>query len=255
MLTADASALVTGGASGLGRATVRRLHASGAGVTVFDLPSAAPYAEALIGELGDRIVFAPGDVTRWEDVERAVAIADSIAPLRIAVTAAGIAPARTLVGASAEDLAKHLESVIAVNLLGTLLVVASCARAMARRELVGEERGVIICTASIAAFDGQIGQVAYAASKAGVAGMTLPAARELARNAIRVMTIAPGIFDTPMLGGVSDKARESVSAQVPHPARLGSPDEYAALVMHVIENPMLNGEVVRLDGAIRMGPR
>jgi NAD(P)-dependent dehydrogenase (short-subunit alcohol dehydrogenase family) len=249
------SAVVTGGASGLGRAATVRLHAAGAKVVILDLDRSAKQAEALVQELGKDAVFVPGDVTNWEDVAAAVAAATELAPLRIAVAAAGIAPVGRMVGGTTADLAAHWNSTIAVNLLGTFTVLATTANAMAETELHDGERGVVVCTASIAAYEGQIGQVAYSASKAGVAGMTLPAARELAKHAIRVMSVAPGLFDTPMMANVSEAARASVAAQVPHPARLGSPEEYAALVQHIVENPMLNGEVIRLDGAIRMGPR
>ncbi|MDX6287047.1 MAG: hypothetical protein QOG53_2532 [Frankiales bacterium] len=255
MQISGGSAVVTGGASGLGRAAVERLHAAGAKVVIVDLERSAPQAELVVKELGKDVVFVPGDVTNWEDVAAAVAAATELAPLRIAVAAAGIAPVGRLVGGSAADLESHWNATIAVNLLGTFTVLAKAAQAMADTHPQDGERGVIVCTASIAAFEGQIGQVAYSASKAGVAGMTLPAARELARHAIRVMSIAPGLFDTPMMANVSEEARASVAAQVPHPARLGFPEEYAALVQHIVENPMLNGEVIRLDGAIRMGPR
>ena len=248
------SALVSGGASGLGAATARRLCAAGARVTILDLPRSAEQAAALVAELGESATYVPGDVTEWDDVGRAVAVAADHGPLRVAVAAAGIAPTGRMT-AGGEEAQQHFRRALEVNLVGTFTVIARAADAMAALDPVGEERGVLVCTASIAAFDGQIGQVAYAASKAGVAGMTLPAARELARDRIRVVTIAPGLFETPMFAGVSDAVRESVAAQVPHPSRLGFPDEYAALVQHAVENAMLNGEVIRLDGAIRMGPR
>jgi NAD(P)-dependent dehydrogenase (short-subunit alcohol dehydrogenase family) len=251
---AGISALVSGGASGLGAATTRRLCAAGARVTILDLPRAAEQAAALIADLEDRATYVPGDVTEWDDVGRAVDAAADRGALRAVVAAAGIAPTGRMT-AGGQEAQQQFRRALEVNLVGTFTVIARAAAAMAALDPVGEERGVLVCTASIAAFDGQIGQAAYAASKAGVAGMTLPAARELARDRIRVVTIAPGLFETPMFAGVSDAVRESVAAQVPHPSRLGSPDEYAALVQHAIENAMLNGEVIRLDGAIRMGPR
>lgn len=254
MKVTGCSAVVSGGASGLGAATVRRLHAAGARVVVLDLPRAGEQADALVTQLGEGAAYVPGDVTRWDDVGQAVSAAGEMGPLRLAVAAAGIAPTGRIT-AGGEEAQRHFTRTLEVNLVGTFVLLSQAAAAMATLEPVGEERGVVVCTASIAAFDGQIGQVAYAASKAGVAGMTLPAARELARDRIRVVTIAPGLFETPMFAGVEESVRQSVARQVPHPSRLGAPDEYAALVQHAVENAMLNGEVVRLDGAIRMGPR
>jgi NAD(P)-dependent dehydrogenase (short-subunit alcohol dehydrogenase family) len=246
-----AGALVAGGASGLGAATARRLHAEGAAVTVADIDTAR--GEALASELGERARFAPCDVTDADAVEAAVAGAG---PLRIAVACAGIGWAERTASRRGPHAVAPFHRVIAINLLGTFHVLRAAASTMRENEPDdGGERGVIVTTASIAAYDGQIGQIAYAASKGGVVGMTLPAARDLAGDGIRVCTIAPGLFDTPLLAGLPADAREALGAQVPHPSRLGDPAEYAALAAHIVENPMLNGEVVRLDGALRMPPR
>ncbi|HEY7076666.1 MAG TPA: SDR family NAD(P)-dependent oxidoreductase [Solirubrobacteraceae bacterium] len=244
-----AHALVAGGASGLGAATARRLAAGGAHVTIADLN--AERGEALAEELGG--AFAATDVTDGEQVQAAVAAVDG---LRISVCCAGIGWAEKVAGRRGAHALQPFEKVIAVNLIGTFNVLRCAAAAMVGNEPdEGGERGVCVQTASIAAFDGQIGQIAYSASKGGIVGMTLPAARDLAQAGIRVCTIAPGIFDTPLLGELSDDIRESLAAAIPHPSRLGSPDEYAALAAHIVENPMLNGEVIRLDGALRMAPR
>lgn len=252
-----ASALVTGGASGLGRATARRLYAAGASVVLVDLPSSGGLAFA--AELGDNARFVPGDVTDPEQVAAAVEAAMAAGPLRVAVNCAGIATPGKVLGRNGVLPLDDFARVIQVNLIGTFNVCRLAAQAMAETEPVESgstrERGVIINTASVAAFDGQIGQPAYAASKGGVAAMTLPLARELARHLIRVVTIAPGIFETPMMAGLPQDAQDSLASQVPHPSRLGRPDEYASLAAHIIENQMLNGETIRLDGAIRMGPR
>jgi len=245
-----ARALVTGGASGLGAATARRLHAGGATVTIADLDREA--GAALAAELGERAAFVACDVTNTAQVEAAVG-----APgLRISISCAGIGYAeRTLSRLGPHDL-EAFARVVAVNLVGTFNVLRLAAQAMAGNDLdAGGERGVIVNTASIAAFEGQIGQAAYAVSKGGVAGLTLPAARDLAGLGIRVVAIAPGLFDTPLLAGLPAAARSAMGERVPHPSRLGRPDEYAALAAHVVENPMLNGEVIRLDGALRMPPR
>jgi NAD(P)-dependent dehydrogenase (short-subunit alcohol dehydrogenase family) len=244
-----AHALVAGGASGLGAATARRLHAGGAHVTIADLN--AERGEALAHELGG--AFVATDVTDGAQVQAAVAAVEG---LRISVCCAGIGWAEKVAGRRGPHSLEPFEKVIAVNLIGTFNVLRCAAAAMIGNEPdEGGERGVCVQTASIAAFDGQIGQIAYSASKGGIVGMTLPAARDLAQSGIRVCTIAPGIFDTPLLGGLSDEIRESLAAAIPHPSRLGSPDEYAALAAHIVENPMLNGEVIRLDGALRMAPR
>jgi NAD(P)-dependent dehydrogenase (short-subunit alcohol dehydrogenase family) len=244
-----ARALVAGGASGLGAATARRLGADGAHVTIADVN--AEQGEALAEELGGR--FVATDVTDEEQVQAAVAEAEG---LRIAVSCAGIGWAEKVAGSRGPHTLQPFETVIRVNLIGTFNVMRCAAAAMVGNEPDdGGERGVCINTASIAAYDGQIGQIAYSASKGGIVGMTLPAARDLAQYQIRVCAIAPGIFDTPLLGGLSEEIRESLAAAIPHPSRLGRPDEYAALAAHIVENPMLNGEVIRLDGALRMAPR
>jgi NAD(P)-dependent dehydrogenase (short-subunit alcohol dehydrogenase family) len=247
-------AIVTGGASGLGRATARRLAKAGARVVLVDLPS-APGADA-VAEIGDRASFAPADVTSEADVTAALDAAAALGPIRVAVNCAGIGtPGRVISGKGAVMPLDQFAKVITVNLIGTFNVIRLAAERIAKTEPVDGERGVIVNTASVAAFEGQIGQAAYSASKGGVVGMTLPIARDLADKQIRVMTIAPGLFKTPMLEGLPQEAQDSLGAQVPHPSRLGAPDEYAALVEHIVANPMLNGEVIRLDGAIRMAPR
>jgi NAD(P)-dependent dehydrogenase (short-subunit alcohol dehydrogenase family) len=246
----DAVAVVTGGASGLGLATTKRLLDAGAQVVVIDLRGADAVAE-----LGDRARFAEANVTDPEAVTAALDVAESLGPLRINVNCAGIGNAIKTLSKNGAFPIEEFTKVVQVNLIGTFNVLRLAAERIAKTEPVGEERGVIINTASVAAFEGQIGQAAYSASKGGVVGMTLPIARELATHLIRVMTIAPGTFDTPMLAGLPEAARESLGSQVPHPSRLGKPSEYAALVRHIVENPMLNGETIRLDGAIRMAPR
>ena len=246
-------ALVTCGASGLGRSTGEALAAAGAQVVLVDLPGTD--GEAVAEELGGGARFAPADVTDESQVREAVRLAASLGPLRVVVSCAGIVQAKRLVGRDGLMPMAGFEQVVRVNLLGTVTVMGVAAEAMQSVPQLGEERGVVVNTASVAAFDGQIGQTAYAASKGAVASLTLPAARELAAARIRVMAIAPGTFETPMMAGLSEDVRDSLAAQVPHPSRLGRPAEYAALVRHIVENPMLNGEVIRLDGAIRMGPR
>jgi NAD(P)-dependent dehydrogenase (short-subunit alcohol dehydrogenase family) len=248
-----AVALITGGASGLGHATAVALRDRGAQVVLVDLPSSD--GEAAAGAHGAGAHFVPVDVTSAEEIGAAVDLAASLGALRIVVNCAGIvAPGKVLGREGALPLA-DFERVVRINLIGTFDVIRRAAEKIAASDPIDGERGVIIDTASVAAFDGQIGQPAYAASKGGVAAMTLPLARELARHLIRVMTIAPGIFETPMMASLSEDAQRSLGQQVPHPSRLGKASEYAALVAHIIDNPMLNGETIRLDGAIRMGPR
>jgi NAD(P)-dependent dehydrogenase (short-subunit alcohol dehydrogenase family) len=249
------SAIITGGASGLGAATVRRLVTAGARVIIADLNEEA--GVALASELGEAAHFVATNVTDEAAVEATVQAAhDHHSGLDIVVNCAGIATAEPLFGKKGRHNLQRFAQTIQVNLIGTFAMIAVAAEAMAQNEPndLGE-RGVIVNTASIAAFDGQVGQTAYAASKAGVAGLTLPAARELARFGIRIMSIAPGLFETPMLAGLPEAARLSLGQQVPFPSRLGRPEEYAALVQHIIENVMLNGETIRLDGALRMAPR
>jgi NAD(P)-dependent dehydrogenase (short-subunit alcohol dehydrogenase family) len=253
MEIAGAVALVSGGASGLGLATVRRLHAAGASVVVLDLPSSQ--GKSVVEELGDRVAFSPGDVTSETDVLAALEAAARLGALRVAVSCAGISIAAKTTGRDSPFPLDSFSRVVQVNLVGTFNVIRLAATRMSHADEVDGERGVIVNTASIAAFDGQVGQAAYSASKGGIAALTLPVARDLAGLRIRVVTIAPGLFRTPLLASLPDEAIASLEAQVPHPARLGDPAEYAALVAHVIENPMLNGETIRLDGAIRMGPR
>lgn len=250
-------ALITGGASGLGAATARRLHKAGAAVVLVDLPNSS--GAELAAELGERAVFAPADVTNEEQIRAAIAAAAALGTLRIVVNCAGVATPGKVLGREGVLPLEQFSRVVQINLIGTFNVIRLCAEAMAAAEALegefGSERGVIVNTASVAAFDGQIGQPAYAASKGAVAAMTLPIARELARSLIRVVTIAPGIFETPMLAGLPQAAQDSLGQQVPHPSRLGKPAEYAALVEHIVANAMLNGETIRLDGAIRMAPK
>jgi NAD(P)-dependent dehydrogenase (short-subunit alcohol dehydrogenase family) len=244
-----AGALVAGGASGLGAATTRRLCAAGARVTIADLN--ADKGAALAEELGCR--FVQTDVTNAEQVAAAVQTARE---LRISVCCAGIGWAERVAGKRGPHSFDPFQTVINVNLIGTFNVLRLAAAAMLGNEPDAEgERGVCINTASIAAYDGQIGQIAYSASKGGIVGMTLPAARDLASMGIRVVTIAPGLFDTPLLAGLPEEARVALGEQVPHPHRLGRPEEYGELAAHIVANPMLNGEVIRLDGALRMPPR
>ncbi|MDQ1106386.1 NAD(P)-dependent dehydrogenase (short-subunit alcohol dehydrogenase family) [Nocardioides zeae] len=255
----SSTALVTGGASGLGRATVEALLAAGArGAVILDLPSSAGAdVAAELSQRFDRDVrFAAADVRDADTVQAAVDLASEIGDLRVAVSCAGTgAPGKT-VGRGNEPLPlESFQRVVEINLVGTFNVIRLAAARMAELEPLGEERGVVVNTASVAAFDGQVGQASYSASKGGIVGMTLPIARDLANLGIRVVTIAPGLFDTPLLATLPEEAKASLGAQVPHPSRLGEPGEYGALVAHVAANPMLNGEVIRLDGAIRMAPR
>ncbi|OXM67473.1 MULTISPECIES: 3-hydroxyacyl-CoA dehydrogenase [Amycolatopsis] len=253
MEVGNAVALVTGGASGLGLATVRELHGRGAKVVIVDLPSSQ--GEAVAKELGDGVVFAAADVTDEAQVSAALDAAEQLGTLRVAVNCAGIGNAHKTVGKQGAFPLEAFTKVINVNLVGTFNVIRLAAERIAKSEPVGEERGVIVNTASVAAFDGQIGQAAYSASKGGIVGMTLPIARDLASLKIRVVTIAPGLFHTPLFATLPEEAIASLGAQVPHPSRLGDPAEFAALARHIVENPMLNGETIRLDGAIRMAPR
>ncbi|MDV6295371.1 3-hydroxyacyl-CoA dehydrogenase [Rhodococcus aetherivorans] len=253
MIVNDSVAVVTGGASGLGLATVKALLADGAQVVIIDLPSSN--GETVAKELGDRVRFAAADVTDEAAVVEALDLAESLGPLRVAVNCAGIGNAIKTVSKKGAFPLADFSKIINVNLVGTFNVIRLAAERIAKTEPIDGERGVIINTASVAAFDGQIGQAAYSASKGGVVGMTLPIARDLASLLIRVVTIAPGLFKTPLLGSLPEEAQASLGQQVPHPARLGDPSEYGALAAHIVSNPMLNGEVIRLDGAIRMAPR
>ncbi|GAA1951295.1 SDR family NAD(P)-dependent oxidoreductase [Nocardioides panacihumi] len=249
------SALVTGGASGLGLATTRRLVDAGASVTVVDLPDNP--GRAALGDLADAVTFHPADITDAEAIRDALAAASRTSPLRAVVHCAGRGGDRIRIldkegGPAPLD---AFEEVIRINLVGTYNVLRLAAAAMAENDVVDGDRGAIVMTASVAAFDGQIGQTSYTASKAAVHGMTLVAARDLASRQIRVNTIAPGTFDTPMLTRLRDDIREGLAASVPHPKRLGQPEDYARLAVSILENSYLNGETIRLDGAIRMAPR
>lgn len=247
------AAIVSGGASGLGLETVRMLHRSGARVAILDLPRSG--GPEIAAELGAGVVFSPGDVTDPDSVQAAVDAASALGPLRIAVAAAGVTGApRNMFNRGGPMGPDHFRPVLDINVGGTINLVARAAQAMAETEPVDGERGVIVCTASVAAYDGQMGLVPYSAAKAAIAGMTLPAARELARHLVRVVSIAPGIFDTPILAGLHEEGRRAAAASVPHPARLGRAHEFAMLVEQIIRNPMLNGEVIRLDGAVRLQP-
>jgi 3-hydroxyacyl-CoA dehydrogenase / 3-hydroxy-2-methylbutyryl-CoA dehydrogenase len=250
-----AGALVAGGASGLGEATARRLHERGAVVTIADLNEEK--GAALAGELGEDASFVKADVTAEDEVAAAVeAAAGAEGGLRIAVSCAGVGWAEKVAGKRGPHQLMPFETVVRINLIGTFNVLRFAAAAMSANDpLEDDERGVCVNTASIAAYDGQIGQIAYSASKGGVVGMTLPAARDLASVGVRVCTIAPGLFDTPLLAALPEEQRSALGAQVPFPSRLGAPEEYADLAVHVVENRMLNGEVIRLDGALRMAPR
>jgi len=250
-----AGALVVGGASGLGEAVARELHERGARVVVADLD--AERGAALAAQLGEGAQFAAADVTRSEQLEQAVALAAQ-APggLRLSIHCAGIGHAERIARGKGPHRPETFERIIAVNLVGTFHALRLASAAMLANEPDdGGERGAVVNTASIAAYDGQIGQVAYAASKGGVVALTLPAARDLAASGIRVCAIAPGLFDTPLLAGLPADARTQLAASIPFPPRLGDPREFAALACHIAENQMLNGEVIRLDGALRMAPR
>jgi 3-hydroxyacyl-CoA dehydrogenase / 3-hydroxy-2-methylbutyryl-CoA dehydrogenase len=255
MQIAGSGALVAGGASGLGEATARRLHADGAHVVIADLNQER--GAGLADELGERARFVTTDVTAGDAVQAALGVAvEQGVPLRIALSCAGIGWAGRVVGKRGAHGLEPFETVIRVNLIGTFNVMRLAAAAMVENEpTAAGERGVCVNTASIAAFDGQIGQIAYSASKGAIVSMTLPAARDLAPMGVRVCAIAPGTFDTPLLGNLPEDAREGLRRVVPFPARFGRPDEFAALAVHIVENEMLNGEVIRLDGALRMPPR
>ncbi|HET7305039.1 MAG TPA: SDR family NAD(P)-dependent oxidoreductase [Segeticoccus sp.] len=252
-ITPSTVALVTGGASGLGEATARHLHEAGASVVLADM--SAERGTALADELGDRVRFAQTDVRDPGQVQAAVDAASEIGELRIVVTCAGVATPGRVVGKKGPLDLDIYRQVVEVNLIGTFNVLRLAAAAMVDNQPVDGDRGVVVMTASVAAFDGQIGQAAYASSKGGVASLTLTAARDLADKGIRVMTIAPGTFATPMMAGLPGDVQDVLEKQTPHPSRLGRPEEYAALAAHIVGNPMLNGEVIRLDGALRMPPR
>ena len=255
MQIANTTFLVSGGSSGLGGACVRMFAKGGANVVIADINKTA--GEALAAELGSRVRFAVTDVTDDASIQSAVAFAvQTFGHLHGSVQCAGIALAEKVHGKEGPNPLATFVKTIQINLIGTYNVIRHATAAMMKNTPnAAGERGVVISTASVAAFDGQIGQAAYAASKGGVVGMTLPLARELARHGIRVVTIAPGIFDTPLMAGLPEAARVSLAQQVPFPPRLGRPDEYAPLAKHIVENEMLNGEVIRLDGAIRMAPK
>jgi NAD(P)-dependent dehydrogenase (short-subunit alcohol dehydrogenase family) len=246
-------ALVTGGASGLGLATAEKLLKAGASVVLLDLADSD--GAAVADKLGERVRFAAGDVRSESDVTAALDVAADLGALRVAVNCAGTGNAIKTVGKDGPFPLPQFQRIVDINLVGTFNVIRLAAARMAATDLVDGERGVIVNTASVAAFEGQIGQAAYSASKGGVVAMTLAVARDLASIAIRVVTIAPGLFDTPLLAALPEQAKAALGEQVPHPSRLGEPAEFAALAAHVVANPMLNGEVIRLDGAIRMAPR
>jgi 3-hydroxyacyl-CoA dehydrogenase / 3-hydroxy-2-methylbutyryl-CoA dehydrogenase len=254
MELASVRAIVTGGASGLGRATAARFAAAGGRVAILDRPASA--GADVAKSLGNA-VFTPADVTSADDVARAVETArDRLGGVNVLVNCAGIGTAMKTFGKSGPAKLEEFTRVVTVNLIGTFNCIRLAAARMAQNTPGTDgERGVVINTASVAAFDGQIGQAAYSASKGGIVGMTLPIARDLAELGIRVVTIAPGIFETPLLGTLPEPVRASLAKQVPFPSRLGQPDEYAALACHIVTNVMLNGETIRLDGAIRMAPR
>lgn len=246
----DQVAFVTGGASGLGLATVKEIVARGGKAVAFDLKGSDE-----IAALGDDVVFVEGDVTDEVQVQAAIDRTAELGDLRIVVNCAGIGGSKRVSGRQGVFPLDHFTKIVTVNLIGTFNVIRLAAAHMQKIDPVGEERGVVINTASAAAFDGQIGQAAYSASKGGIVGMTLPIARDLASSKIRVMTVAPGIFHTPLMLGASEETLNSLGAQVPHPSRLGQPEEFGLMAAQIVENPMLNGETIRLDGAIRMAPR
>ena len=253
-LNSSSVAVITGGGSGLGGATARRFVADGARVVILDLEGST--APALVEELGaDHAAFVAADVRDEAQVQAAIDRAKELGELRVAVNCAGVATPGRVVGRKGPLALDTFRTVVDINLVGSFNVLRLAAAAMLDNEPLDGDRGVIVNTASIAAFDGQVGQAAYAASKGGIVGLTLSAARDLADKAIRVMTIAPGTFETPMLAGLPEETRHVLEQQVPHPSRLGNPTEYASLVRYIVDNPMLNGEVIRLDGAIRMAAK
>lgn len=252
MRIAGISAVVCGGASGLGAATAARLSKGGASVTIVDLPASA--GEDVAATVGAR--FVPADVTDTDQLSSALETAERDGPLRVLVQTAGRGAQIRVLDKQGKpgDLAEF-EAMVRLNLIGSFNGLRLAAERIARHDTVDGERGVVVLTASVAAYEGQIGQMAYSASKAGIVGMTITAARDLAGKAIRVCTIAPGMFDTPLFAKLREDVQESLRATIPHPSRMGDPDEYAALAAHIVENPYLNGETIRLDGAIRMAPR
>ncbi|WP_312721610.1 SDR family NAD(P)-dependent oxidoreductase [Mobilicoccus sp.] len=252
-ITPQTVAIVTGGGSGLGEATARRLHADGAAVVLLDLESSK--GAQVAADLGERARFAPTDVRDEDAVLAAIEVARELGELRIAVCCAGVATPGRVLGRKGPLPLETYRTVIDINLVGTFNVLRLAAAAMTENEPVDGDRGVIVMTASIAAWDGQVGQAAYASSKGAIVGLTLSAARDLADKAIRVVTIAPGTMETPMMASLPEETKASLGAMVPHPSRLGRPEEYAALASHIVANGMLNGEAIRLDGALRMPPR
>ena len=248
-------AIVTGGASGLGKGTALRLARNGAKVAIIDLPGSA--GDAVAAEMGDNGLFVAADVTSEAEIEAALATVEArFGTINALINCAGIAIAKRIVSRRGPHPLDAFMRILQVNVGGTFNVARLCAARMSQAEPNSQgERGVIICTASVAAFDGQVGQTAYGASKGGIVAMTLPMARDLAGSGISVVTVAPGIFKTPMLAGLPEAAQASLGEQVPFPSRLGDPDEYGALVQHILENTMLNGETIRLDGALRMAPK
>lgn len=252
-ITSDVVALITGGASGLGLATARRILDDGGSVVLVDLPGGS--GEDVAAELGERARFSPADVRDEEQVRAAIAVAAELGTLRIVVNCAGVATPGRILSKRGTLALDDFATVVQINLIGTFNVMRLAAETMAGNEPLDGDRGVILMTASVAAYDGQIGQAAYAASKGGIVALNITAARDLADKAIRVMTIAPGVMETPMMDGLPGEVKDSLEALVPHPSRLGKPSEYAALASHIVSNPLLNGEVIRLDGALRMPPR
>ncbi|HID29215.1 MAG TPA: 3-hydroxyacyl-CoA dehydrogenase [Desulfobacterales bacterium] len=255
MKTEDCVAVVSGGASGLGEATVRLMAEKGAKVTILDLDIEG--GERIVSEWGDSVIFSRTDVTEEESVKTAInKTMDAFGAINVAVNCAGVATPAKVLSKEGPMSISHFNQVVQINLIGTMNVIRLAAEQMVKNTPNSDgERGVVVNTASIAAFEGQFGQAAYAASKAGVVGVTLPVARELADHGIRVVTIAPGLFETPMMAGLSEKVRETLYNLTLFPKRLGKPIEFAQLVSHIVENPMLNGEVIRLDGGLRMGAR